>query len=70
MGVNGLLQLLKDSKISQACKISEFGNKTVAIDAYGWLHKGVIAVADKLATGQYADGYVSFHFIFKKPFVH
>lgn len=63
MGVDGLLKLLEVSKITEHIHISKLTEKSVvsvAVDAYGWLHKGVFAVADKLATGQNTDGYASF----------
>lgn len=58
MGVNGLLALLEKSKIPKRINISELTEKSFAVDAYGWLHKGVYGVADKLATGQNTDGFV------------
>lgn len=58
MGVDGLFPLLKECNIPQRINVSELAKKTVAVDAYGWLHKGVIAVADKLACGKDTDEFV------------
>ena len=44
MGVKGLLQCLQ--KATQASSISGFKGTRVAIDASGWLHKGLYAAAE------------------------
>ena len=50
MGIGGLLPLLKSIQVQQ--HLSEFGGKTVAVDAYVWLHRGVFTCATELATGK------------------
>ena len=50
MGISGLLPLLKS--IQRAGHVKEFSNAIVGIDAYVWLHKGVISCAAELAHGQ------------------
>lgn len=50
MGIQGLIPLLEKSW--RSVNISEFSGCTVAIDAYGWLHKGVYTCAEKLARGE------------------
>lgn len=47
MGISGLLPLLKS--IQKSAHIKSFAGQTVAIDAYGWLHRGTIACAVDLA---------------------
>ena len=44
MGVKGLLQCLQ--KATQASSIAGFKGTRVAIDASGWLHKGLYAAAE------------------------
>ena len=58
MGITGLLPFLK--KASRPTHISEFRDKTVAIDVYCWLHRGAFGCADKLVLGQKTDGYVTY----------
>jgi len=50
MGISGLLPILKP--IHKHKHLSEFAGKTIAVDAYGWLHKGVYACAPEVATGK------------------
>ncbi|KAG9691147.1 PIN domain-like protein, partial [Aureobasidium melanogenum] len=50
MGIQGLLPLLKS--IQKPCHLKQhFSGKTLAVDAYGWLHRGTIACAIDLAQG-------------------
>ena len=56
MGITGLLPLLKS--IHKNKHLSEFAGKTVAVDAYVWLHKGVYACAPEVATGKKTTKYV------------
>ena len=56
MGISGLLPLLKS--IHKNKHLSEFAGKTVAVDAYVWLHKGVYACAPEVATGKRTTKYV------------
>jgi exonuclease-1 len=48
--VLGLLPLLKS--IHKPCNLKKFDGKTLAVDAYGWLHRGTVACAMELATGK------------------
>lgn len=56
MGISGLLPILKP--IHKNKHLSEFSGKTIAVDAYGWLHKGVYACAPEVATGKRTTKYV------------
>lgn len=47
MGISGLLPLLKS--IHKQCHLRQFAGKTIAVDAYGWLHRGTVACAIDLA---------------------
>lgn len=53
MGIQGLIPFL--DKASTPTNVSEFFGKTVAVDAYCWLHKGAFSCADKLARGDACD---------------
>jgi hypothetical protein len=46
----GLLPLLKS--IHKPCHLKKFGGKTVGVDAYGWLHRGIVSCAVELALGK------------------
>ena len=46
MGITGLLPFLKG--IQRNVHISSFRGKKVAVDAYGWLHKGAYSCAAQL----------------------
>jgi exonuclease 1 len=37
--------------------VSQLSGKTVAIDAYVWLHRGAFSCAEKLARGEITTGY-------------
>ncbi|THZ21362.1 PIN domain-like protein [Aureobasidium pullulans] len=50
MGIQGLLPLLKS--IHKPCSLKHFSGQTLAVDAYGWLHRGTIACAIDLAQGK------------------
>lgn len=58
MGISGLLPALKS--IQTVKHLSEFSGKTVAIDAYAWLHRGVYSCATELATGKQTSKYVRY----------
>ena len=47
MGIQGLLPLLKPIQRTQ--HISEFSGKTIAVDAYVWLHRGIYTCSTELA---------------------
>lgn len=46
MGVTGLLQHLKE--IQDSTSLSKYKGKTLAVDTYGWLHRGLISCAQEL----------------------
>ncbi|CUM68268.1 uncharacterized protein PRCAT00005990001 [Priceomyces carsonii] len=46
MGVTGLLQYLKE--IHEPSSLERYRGKTLAIDTYGWLHRGLISCAQEL----------------------
>lgn len=50
MGIQGLLPLLKS--IQKSVNLKKFEGKTIAVDAYGWLHRGTVACAMELALGK------------------
>lgn len=56
MGVSGLLNALKS--IQRPCHLRDFSGKTLAVDAYGWLHRGANACAIDLALGKPTTKYV------------
>ncbi|TFK38046.1 PIN domain-like protein [Crucibulum laeve] len=58
MGISGLLPALKSIQVTK--RLSEFEGKTLAVDAYVWLHKGVFACATELATGKDTHKYVDY----------
>ncbi|KUJ14628.1 uncharacterized protein LY89DRAFT_619648 [Mollisia scopiformis] len=58
MGINGLLPLLKS--IQKACNLKKFEGKTLAVDAYGWLHRGTVSCAMELAMGKPTKKFVEF----------
>ncbi|PPQ81670.1 hypothetical protein CVT25_013348 [Psilocybe cyanescens] len=58
MGISGLLPALKSIQVTR--HISEYSGKTVAVDAYVWLHRGVYSCATELATGKITNKYVDY----------
>ncbi|XP_053329087.1 exonuclease 1 [Spea bombifrons] len=58
MGIQGLLQFLKDA--SEPVHVNKYKGQTVAVDTYCWLHKGAFACAEKLAKGEPTDQYVAY----------
>ncbi|CAL8255565.1 unnamed protein product [Lota lota] len=58
MGIQGLLQFLKDA--SEPVHVKKYRGQTVAVDTYCWLHKGAFACAEKLAKGEPTDQYVTY----------
>ncbi|CZR64199.1 related to 5`-3` exonuclease [Phialocephala subalpina] len=58
MGINGLLPLLKS--IQKQCSLKKFEGKTLAVDAYGWLHRGTVSCAIDLAMGKPTKKFVDF----------
>jgi exonuclease-1 len=53
MGIQSLLQLLQPATVD--IHIKAYAGKRVAIDGYGWLHKGAYACAQALALGKESD---------------
>ncbi|OAP65532.1 hypothetical protein AYL99_01504 [Fonsecaea erecta] len=47
MGIKGLLPMLKS--IQKQCTLKKFSGQTIGVDAYGWLHRGVVGCAFALA---------------------
>ena len=58
MGISGLLPLLKS--ISRTVHVGIYSGKTVAIDAYSWLHKGAYSCSLDLVTGNMTDNYIKY----------
>ncbi|KAG6888721.1 hypothetical protein C0992_007630 [Termitomyces sp. T32_za158] len=58
MGITGLLPALKAIQVTKQLK--EFSGKTIAVDAYVWLHRGVHTCATELATGKPTHKYVDY----------
>ncbi|OBA18043.1 PIN domain-like protein [Metschnikowia bicuspidata var. bicuspidata NRRL YB-4993] len=57
MGVTGLLQQLK--QIQETTSLSKYKGKTLAVDTYGWLHRGLILCAQDLCTDAPTRGYIT-----------
>ncbi|KKA28982.1 hypothetical protein TD95_000900 [Thielaviopsis punctulata] len=58
MGVTGLLGLLKS--IQHPGDLKRYSGKTLGVDTYGWLHKGVISCASQLALNKPTKRYVEY----------
>ncbi|KAL7341578.1 PIN domain-like protein [Rhodotorula toruloides] len=58
MGISGLLPLL--SEIQKPSHVKEWKGKTVAVDAYVWLHRGAYGCAQDLALGKPTVKYVNY----------
>ncbi|KAI5793917.1 PIN domain-like protein [Peziza echinospora] len=58
MGISGLLPALKSIHRNQHVK--HWAGRTVAVDAYGWLHRGTVSCAIDLALGKPTTKYVEF----------
>ena len=57
MGVTGLLQHLKE--IQEPSNLASYKGKTLAVDTYGWLHRGLISCAQELCQNQPTRKYVN-----------
>ncbi|ODV81651.1 PIN domain-like protein [Suhomyces tanzawaensis NRRL Y-17324] len=57
MGITGLLPHLKE--IQELTSLERFRGKTLAIDTYGWLHRGLISCAQELCQGQPTRKYIN-----------
>ncbi|KAK5284401.1 Rad2 nuclease [Exophiala xenobiotica] len=58
MGIKGLLPLLKS--IQKPCTLKKFTGQTIGVDAYGWLHRGVLGCAFALALGKPTTIHIDF----------
>ncbi|QRG38651.1 hypothetical protein FDK38_003068 [Candidozyma auris] len=57
MGVTGLLQQLKD--IQEKKNLAHYRGKTLAVDTYGWLHRGLISCAQDLCNDAPTRSYIT-----------
>ena len=57
MGVTGLLQHLKE--IQEPSNLAAYRGKALAVDTYGWLHRGLISCAQELCQNQPTRKYVN-----------
>lgn len=57
MGVTNLLPQLKD--IQQNVSLTDYKGKTLAVDAYGWLHRGLILCAQDLCLQKPTQSYIT-----------
>jgi len=48
MGIQGLLPLLKP--VTDDCNLSSYRNRSVAVDAYSWIHKATYGCCTELCT--------------------
>ncbi|KAJ5885249.1 hypothetical protein N7495_009759 [Penicillium taxi] len=58
MGIKGLHGLLKS--IQKPCHIKSFDGQTLAIDAYGWLHRGTVACSVDLVLEKQTRKHIDF----------
>ncbi|WBW73991.1 exonuclease I Exo1 [Schizosaccharomyces osmophilus] len=58
MGIKGLLGFLKSSQTPS--HVEEFSGKTLGVDGYVWLHKGVFTCAHELAMQKDTDKYIKY----------
>ena len=56
MGINGLLRCTKS--VGKKKHISDYRNKTVAVDGYSWLHKAIYKCALEVYADNNIDGVV------------
>lgn len=57
MGVTNLLPQLKD--IQREVSLTEYKGKTLAVDGYGWLHRGLILCAQDLCLDRPTQSYIT-----------
>lgn len=57
MGVTGLLPML--SEIQEKGTLERYRGKTIAIDTFGWLHRGLISCAQELCLNQPTRKYIT-----------
>ncbi|KAH9113826.1 hypothetical protein LEN26_007237 [Aphanomyces euteiches] len=58
MGISNLLPQLKS--IAEETTLHKFKGKTIAVDGYVWLHRGVYSCSQELCLGQDSDRYVNY----------
>ncbi|EQC40377.1 hypothetical protein SDRG_02276 [Saprolegnia diclina VS20] len=58
MGISGLLPQLKS--ITSPTTLRQYRGKTVAVDGYCWLHRGVYSCSQELCLGQESDKYIKY----------
>lgn len=58
MGISGLLPQLKS--VTAVATVRELRGLRVAVDGYGWLHRGVHGCATDLGMGKSTDRYITF----------
>ncbi|KAJ5769248.1 hypothetical protein N7520_003807 [Penicillium odoratum] len=58
MGIKGLHGLLKS--IQKPCHLKKFAGQTLAIDAYGWLHRGTVACSVDLVLDRPTRKHIDF----------
>ncbi|XP_063695605.1 exonuclease 1 [Culicoides brevitarsis] len=58
MGITGLIPFVE--KASRQISLSDLSGATVAVDAYCWLHKGVIGCAEKLLNGEKTNVHIQY----------
>ncbi|KAI3404911.2 ERG11 [Candida oxycetoniae] len=58
MGIQGLLPLLKS--ISEPCTLEKFRGQTLAVDAYGWMHRSLVSCAEELYKGIPTRKYINY----------
>lgn len=54
MGVSGLLPALRD--VTQPVHVREYSGRSVAVDAYCWLHRGSYSCAKEMCEGEPTGG--------------
>ena len=58
MGVQGLLTQVRSCV--QRVSLSDFSERTLAVDASGWLHRGALVCAHELLLGEPTDQYLAY----------
>ena len=58
MGIKNLLPQLEG--IMRDCHLKDFAGQRAAIDAYVWIHRGILAVTTELALGRPTTAYVEY----------
>ena len=58
MGIKNLLPQLES--ITRDCHLKDFAGQRAAVDAYVWIHRGILAVTTELALGRPTTAYVDY----------